>query len=251
MILMSYNWQNGELITAEKLNQTGDAGFECTESRNTLTDETVTTVKPSGFPLDFGDGELSYTSLIDAESIIVTFDGTEYSCTRRGDIDLGYEYGAQNEPPSPDWTNYPFSILSVSGSNSIITQVAGTHTIKIETITSSAITTECFEKAVKKVLDMNTTPFKYVVNGSYDNNDDTVVVIDKTFDEIISAYNDGMDVELKLDIYIFRLSEIGNNVLAFTNVQILTGTGVRIQELRVTSRGAVSIRTGDITTPIN
>lgn len=113
-------WQTGDTITADRLNKMDNGwAFENTQ----LFSETVTTVAgPRG-----NRGELTYSSLVDAPTITVTFDGTDYTCPR---IDLYgyYLYGGFNEQ-GPTFTEYPFAIQSQSGINGIYTETAGEHTI--------------------------------------------------------------------------------------------------------------------------
>ena len=96
-----------------------------------LTEESVTTsTQAEGFL-----GVLTYSQLIDAETIRVTFNGTEYECER---INLGtsqYAYGGLGQT-GPDFSEYPFLIGStpddVGAFTQIYTESAGTYNIKIE-----------------------------------------------------------------------------------------------------------------------
>jgi len=115
------NWQTGDTITAEKLNKMDNGwGYESTQ----LFSETVTTVDQGGT----NGAELAYSGTIDADTITVTYDGTEYTCPR---IDNGdsYFYGGFND--GPDFTTYPFFIFSEVGQNQLITPTAGTHTVAV------------------------------------------------------------------------------------------------------------------------
>lgn len=102
-----------------------------------LTEETVTT---NEVPEQGIFGIMSYSQLINADTIRVTFNGIEYECekqvttTAMGDL---YGYGASIEEQVIDWSHYPFSIQSGKGlgdviRNSLITETAGTYAIKIE-----------------------------------------------------------------------------------------------------------------------
>lgn len=139
------NWQNGDTITAEKMNRM-DNGWGVTTTRETLFDGEVTTNGDPDYPEDpaFGSIQASIT----AESIVVTFNGTEYVCPA-----IHYEgaifYGGLGNN-SPDFTNYPFLIgphsLNPTVSN-VATPTAGTFTLKIEANIESIETTTEFDKA--------------------------------------------------------------------------------------------------------
>ena len=155
-----HTWTCDEPITVERLNHIEDGianaggdcdcGFECEEDVTLLTEETVTT--------EFGDGYnvgvLSYSQEINADTIVVTFDGTEYECPR---IDLqgnnGYGGWNASRTGEPDFSNYPFALISefdplIGGGTTLITRFAGSHTIKIETADGMTVTTTpCFDLA--------------------------------------------------------------------------------------------------------
>lgn len=159
------------------------AGFSCTETRTLLTEESVTTTDNDGIIL----GEFNYSDPITANTIIVTFNGTEYICSKATDGSAN-NYGATFDLGSEafDWSKYPFSITSDSGSNLVATQTVGTYSIKIETFESSVETSDCFKRAVRTALP---SPLILDIND----NDGT---LDKTFGEIKDAYLSGRTVLL-------------------------------------------------------
>ena len=132
------NWQTGDTITAAKLNKMDNGwGFENTQ----LFSETVTTAEQSGM---YG-ATLAYSGTINADTITVTFDGTEYICSR---IDAfgGYYYGGFSES-GPDFTNYPFVIgSSAIATNNLCTQAAGTYIVSVTV--SEVQTSDNFKAAV-------------------------------------------------------------------------------------------------------
>lgn len=160
MAYVKQNWECGEMITADKLNHMEDGianaggdcdcGFECTEAQATLTNETVTTTAQGTYNM----GALSYSQMIDADTITVTFDGTEYECSGVEAFG-GYIYGGFSTTPTPhpDFSQYPFTILSQASGNSLATETAGTYTIKIEAVETTVTTTSCFKRAVESVSD--------------------------------------------------------------------------------------------------
>lgn len=126
-----------------------------TKSTEQLFSETVTTVEPAE-GVGFGLATLEYSELIDADTLIVTFNGTEYTCTKRTiETADDVEYGAQYilETDSYDFSEYPFLIVSQPGSNTndIFTENPGTYTVSAngETVT----TTETFDDEVYSLID--------------------------------------------------------------------------------------------------
>ena len=136
---MSYtpiNWQNGDIITAEKLNKM-DRGWDT--SYTTLFTETVTTVADGGFNSEY----LTYAFAENPpETLTITFDGTDYECQK---TEPGY---GEFDQDGPDFTNYPFFLMIVvNGYCRLFTETAGTYTISAKT--SSVVCSDEFEKAVK------------------------------------------------------------------------------------------------------
>ena len=163
MAYEKHTWACGETITEAKLNNIedgieealecceggGDSGFSCTETRTFLLEESITTEMPSG--ATEADAQLSST--VTGDKIFVTLDGAEYVANNRGAEDLP-EYGAPYNGGAFDWSEYPFAIMR---GNYFITPSAGTYSVKIEALTESVSYTDCFYKAVKKVVEeMNT-----------------------------------------------------------------------------------------------
>lgn len=136
------NWQTGDTITAERLNRM-DRGWDVETTE--LFSETVTTAED-----EYGDisASLAYSGTINADSLIVTFDGTEYTCPRIGGGNSTY-YGGFNQGPeisTPDFTTYPFYIWSDGGMNMLMTETAGEHTVAAGT--ASIETSSSFDSAV-------------------------------------------------------------------------------------------------------
>ena len=192
-----------------------EPGFKCSETSTTLTEESVTT-SASG---PFINGQLSYSSLIDADTIIVTFNGTEYEASK---IESGgaYVYGGFT-PSGPDFSEYPFAIMSVSSGgitrNSLYTENAGTYSIKIETVDVTVDETSvCFEKAVKNIVNsMPAEPSKFIVafNGS------GTYTASCSLSDVVQAYNSGKVIEGRYvyaaedpnTISVYQLELIANN----------------------------------------
>lgn len=122
------NWQNGDTITAEKLNKM-DNGWSVTSSSGTLLfSETVVTENDG----DFNFGVLSYSEEVPDGTLTVTFDGTDYTCTCSG-----AKFGSTDE----SFEDYPFYVFysGVQNSNAIETATEGTHTIAVSTGGGSSV----------------------------------------------------------------------------------------------------------------
>lgn len=134
------NWQNGDTITAEKLNKM-DNGWSVENTQ--LFSETVTAAAG-----EYGNyGTLAYAAQMNAPSVIVTFDGTDYTCNA---VELGgvTYYGGIGRS-GPDFSEYPFAIesaVSTGGPNGVYTQTAGQHTIAV--VVSTVQTSDGFAAAV-------------------------------------------------------------------------------------------------------
>lgn len=100
-----------------------ESGGGESEQWETLFEGEVTTVSGQG-------GTIDYNELISSDVIKVTFNGEEYTCEK---IDAGgaYMYGGFVDG-HPDFSEYPFIIASTPNHNSILTQTAGTYSLKIE-----------------------------------------------------------------------------------------------------------------------
>lgn len=186
-----HTWECGESITASRLNNIedgieealaccADKGYECTESFTLLTNETVTTVEDG----DYSISTIPYASKITADTIKVTFDGTEYLCTIDGYDEMNCYGGVSLVDGAQviDFSDYPFGITSDSSSvfNTIYTETAGSHTIKIEASEVSVETSDCFKKAVK---DVSGCSEPLVVNVDLETSE-----LDKTWNEINEAF---------------------------------------------------------------
>lgn len=122
-------------------------GYEC--GLTTLFNETVTATN--------GEASLSYASLIDADSVVVTLNGTDYTCSVKisTGVATSYDYGATQEEGVFDYSEYPFALRSLNLGgvyNRLYVPSDGTYSIQVAT--ESLNTTECFEKAVKSIVDV-------------------------------------------------------------------------------------------------
>lgn len=200
------NWQTGDTITAEKMNKM-DNGWAVESSSQQLFTETVTTTLDPDYPDDPAWGGLAYSTLITADTLTVTFDGTDYTCPR---IALGTDssYGGWSNG-APDFTNYPFAISSMdfmgSINNSVATATGGTYTVVASSTSSSIETSEQFQTAVSSCVDTITVPMECVSGTT-------------TITEMIAAYTNGRILFFKPReniIQIRYVTDISGGVVTF------------------------------------
>jgi hypothetical protein len=132
---MSYTpigWQTGDTITAEKLNKM-DNGWSVETATQTLCNDTITSVDDGGMYVS----QLSVES-ITADSIVVTFDGSTYQCDKDGD-------GGYGDSVDFTFATYPFRIES---DGFIVTETGGSHTVKVEAVTTTTEASSSFLDAV-------------------------------------------------------------------------------------------------------
>lgn len=119
------------------------AGWK-SEGEVTLFDESVTTVAGN-----FGSqATLSYTTPITADTLKVTFDGVEYTCPK---ISVGnaVAYGGVGQT-GPDFTEFPFTIMSNVESNTVYTETAGTYSVSASA--EDTIYTDDFKNGVNQSI---------------------------------------------------------------------------------------------------
>lgn len=169
---MSYEkqtWNNGDVITADKLNHmedgidtagAADKGYEYTESTIVLYEGELTTSEVQGL----GVVALFSEDEIDVGSITVEFDGTTYILPKNNN---GYIliYGEMSNN-MPVFSQYPCAVLSVpSGGSFLATPQAGTHLVKIiGTVVTVEVNTG-FEKAVETVVKTAVHPLVNIADG--------------------------------------------------------------------------------------
>lgn len=131
-----------------------------------LFEEEVTTAIEEGeegapFPVR----KFSYNEYINADTIKITFDGIEYQCDLITMDGANYYGGIDNASGEPDFSEYPFLILSRSNggnmiANMIATQTSGTHTVKVEASQSSS-SSSSNDWSTAKVTFFNKSSTKY------------------------------------------------------------------------------------------
>lgn len=148
---MSYtpiNWQTGDTITAEKLNKC-DNGWSVESSTTQLCSESVTTADDGN---GLYTGTLAYSTQITADSIVVTFNGTDYTVSKEVPFDGTTGYGTLSQS-EPVFTTYPVYLLSCDdGTNLVYTETAGTYSVVISVPTETAETSDDFKLASQTAL---------------------------------------------------------------------------------------------------
>ena len=133
----------------------------------------------------------------DAATVRVTLDGTEYILPqtgyRAGDDYAYYRYGAPYDASTNicDFSEYPLSLscanYGTNGYTELRTPTAGTYSFKVETLTETVETTECFEKAVKSIAGSG----RLVVTFTSTNDG---FIANHTVAEINEAYSEGKEI---------------------------------------------------------
>lgn len=226
-------WACDDVITADDLNRLeggveealeccGDKGYSCTEEWVTLTDESVTTAIEEGD--SYAIGNFAYSEPITADTIKVTFNGTEYNnvpvVMRAAPLGTIYIYGAQysDELQDYDFSAYPFVIASGSGINELDTETAGTYQVKIEALEDVIETSECFDKAVNSTSGVFYIDASQALNPTrnyqsgwhFEKQEIPNVTVNKTYAEIKEAYESGRQCVLRRNGILYYLDSASN-----------------------------------------
>lgn len=157
MAYTKQTWETGEVITAEKLNHIEDGivegnnqGYEYSIESQEIINESVTV---SSTPNSYYAVLFSYNELIDADSIIVTFDGQQYELSKTVSGNSNYYGGSY----IGDFSQNPFMIESSLYNNNVYNNLytpnAGTYSVKVTANTASVNSvTPCFDLAVRRVF---------------------------------------------------------------------------------------------------
>lgn len=215
---MSYNkhtWATGNVVGAVDLNriENGIADIDIDEIRGwgmqetQLFSESVTTTVDPEYPDEPAWADFVYNTQITAESITVTFNGTDYICTRITAYETGgfveYAYGGLNND-GPDFTNYPFYIYTDSnGNNGVGTQTAGTYTVAVS---ADAIeVSDTFSDAVNMAVvipDVSTMPFRCIDGQT-------------TYVDMQSAFQSGRPLYFYASATCFYITGVSINSITF------------------------------------
>ena len=194
---MSYEkqtWKTGDIITAPKLNHMEDgiaegAGYTVeTQAVAVVPEQTVTTAV-QGRPFAMGGLVLAegITSLDDvSDTLTITFQGQEYVCEANA-VNGGKYYGGFTET-GQDFSQYPFALAFESSNDvvvsGLITESAGTYTVKAMEEGKVVVPSEEFKQAVKS----STTAGVLNVPYTEDNNS---ITLQSSWSEISTALQNG------------------------------------------------------------
>ena len=179
----------------------GGPGYSVEKQRTTLFDGNVFT---KGDP----NGSLFYRTIseyITAPTIIVTFGDDEYILEQTSVGGGAMRYGEFGDD-GPLFTNIPFAVVSNTNNQTrLYTESSGSYLIKIEGIETVVTPTDEFKEAVAKSGISSSTGAIYAEFYSLPHNVDETEqwACDKTYDELVAAYNSGSVILGVIRSYIF------------------------------------------------
>ena len=188
-------WACGDTIIAQELNrmeqgivEASDKGYECIIGKETLFDGVANVV--SG-----GEGMYNWQFpnevTIDADSIEVVFNGTSYNLNKQSHQGSFYYYGEIGQT-GPTFITYPFLILVQSTMTELYVPNRGNYNIEVSSNVETTETSECFEKAVKSVIEDasgGTETLIVEISAHAENcGDDYAITADKTYNDILQAF---------------------------------------------------------------
>ena len=171
-------WECGDTITAEDLNHleqgVEDAGgYDCSVVENEL--YSGTTASTTSFNNAYRSDVVIQSDDLSADSIKVTFNGTEYEAEKNeyyGFVYYGATFLGYYFPPEA-FDQYPFSIAQYSSDNGfvVVTKESSTNEITITAVEKVINTSDCFEEAVNQFIPKNIKDFGTgVVEGDVEAN---------------------------------------------------------------------------------
>lgn len=213
------NWQTGDVITANKMNKM-DNGWG--SQIKTVVNETFTAENGESYY----QTELVYNKTIDAPVITVVFDNEEYTCELSIENGTNF-YGAEFSGETPDFSVYPFTLISPPGySNVVLTETGGSHTIVVKY--PSIETSSNFNKAIEVG-----SPLKKIILSEY------------TWQEVHDLVEAGNIVyyvnktdSLTVNVYVV-LSTGKSSSNYFIKAIYIGGSGIAVNTLTVTSPDSV------------
>ena len=240
----------------------GFDGYDVTTTTTTLCNETVTTNDQSNSI----SGNLVYSDRINADPIKVTFNGVEYTCSRVDD-NYQYYYGAVKSGYIIDFSEYPFGLVSNGSYNELITENAGTYTVKIEAIADNITVSPDFAKARGYSIVEN--PSQVLVNESttttmnFGFNQGTLScfpesdIIKVTFNNveyICSKYNDGWygaDYNSSLSIFDFSIYPFCLSLDSSNNITYIYTQTAGTYTVKIENFPTVAVLTDDFKQAVN
>lgn len=171
---MSYEkttWQNGDTITAEKLNNIENgietaSGFECTSIEETLFEGSVES--STSYNGAYCSNVIIQNDDLTSDVVKVIFNNVEYTAEKGTFYNFKY-YGAPFNGGfnSSSFSTYPFSVFSDGNGFKVATAQLSTNDVVVISVTDSVETSDCFERAVKKLIPKNVVD--YGITGLVEN----------------------------------------------------------------------------------
>lgn len=164
-------WQCGDVISAEKMNNleegiqealdccsgggSADVGYSCEETRDVAFEGSLTTTSYGSY----SGTSFEPSKAIEGDFVIVTLNDTEYELPK---VTLPFGVGYGNfENGDPVFVNYPCAVGIMYGQYYFFTLSGGTYQVTISNYVVSIETSDCFGKAVEKVM-----PLKNIKDGN-------------------------------------------------------------------------------------
>lgn len=159
MAYEKHTWECGEKITADKMNNLengieealqgggGGCGYECAETSVEAFNGSLTTASMGNF---YG-ASFTPSYPIEGDSIVVTLNGTDYTLPKTT-VSFGDVYGEADGSGNPVFTNYPCAVGIMPGQQYFFTPSEGTYQVVVIGDDLQAEVSECFTKAVEKVV---------------------------------------------------------------------------------------------------
>jgi len=151
--------------------------------------------------------QLAYSGTIDADTITVNFDGTEYECENRAPAPDG-DYGAVPRFPSGyNFSAFPFYISSGGEGNKIAVETVGEHTVSVTATSMQTSADFDIARGYGYVTSSPTELFSETVTTAVDEETGNNSAILITYSQLIDANS----ITAIFDSTEYVLPRIGNN----------------------------------------
>ena len=206
---MSYvktNWKNGDVITAEKLNNlengASDKGYEIEKLISDIFSGSIVAQESGQEGVDVFVASIDLEEDLPAvpDKLIVVYDNVEYAAERIiiGDIGGGSYYGANmDESGMPDFSEYPFCCFIPSDSMSLIelaTETSGSHFVNIKSAQETIIVSSDFSNAVNQSVEKSVLDVK--INVAMDGNITKILNASNDPEFVCNILDEGKNVRI-------------------------------------------------------
>ena len=162
MAYTKQTWNNGDIITADKLNHIEDgiknneSGYSISEEETILFEGEITPTESSPYYTYLFNPPIIFNQ----ENLIIICDGQEYQCEKK-ELNMGaitYYGDYDSDTGGIIFTNYPFFLGEdyQEPSFDIFFPTGESHSIIIKTLIKTVTTKEDFNKAVNNCININT-----------------------------------------------------------------------------------------------